>query len=554
MERFTRARWLLLAGAVVAVLGLAAEAAGLTERKLVDPDGAPFAHFGWSVDINGSIAIVGAPSFGGGSSGPGKAIVFERSGSDWLPVATLVPLPNSHRFGMSVAVSGDVILVGAPYNEEKVYVFGRTANVWLHVATFTGVLGDALGASVDVLGTRAAGGVPMASDTDAGAVLLASRQMGVWTEEAPIAGDPASKLGWSVSLFGSRALVGAPGFPLRATIPGAAYLYDVPVGSPSLVTRLFPPTLDHGGSFGDSVALAGGRAIVGAPNLTRPGISGAAYIFEEDAAGAWQRVKKLATVEQGSKADEFGASVAIEGNSLVVGVPGGKGNTSDSGVAWVYVRDSAGWHHSSVLQASDGAQLVAFGNSVARSGDCVIVGAPDDYPNAQFMSGSAYVFCDLPPQVSVTDIDVICCNEIPAPGAAQIAVQYGAVSEPVTISRSVKLLAPDGTLSTLVPLGLLDLVPGAANGDQFEISVAEDAGPGEYTILVEWTDENGEHTETASFAVTGVAVSAVGTGGMGLLALAVLSAAFAVGLRGAERSRGSRSPRRRSGRVCRRSS
>ena len=148
-------------------------------------------------------------------------------------------------------------------------------------------------------------------------------------------------------------------------------------------------------SFGWSVAISGDTMVVGAYQDDDKGVwSGSAYVFTRDTSGWTQCAKLLAS--DGAVGDYFGRSVAISGDTVVVGAysDGDKGN--NSGSAYIFTRDAAGsltsgWTQHAKLLASDGAANDYFGYSVAIDGDTVVVGAYQDDDNGS-SSGSAYVF------------------------------------------------------------------------------------------------------------------------------------------------------------------
>ncbi len=151
-----------------------------------------------------------------------------------------------------------------------------------------------------------------------------------------------------------------------------------------------------GDFFGSSVAISGDTAIVGAyfgdGNATD---SGSAYVYRRDEGGVdnWGEVTKI-TASDGVSSQHFGEGVAISGDTAIVGAREGAGNESMSGSAYVYRRDQGGvdnWGEVTKITASDGAAGDFFGRWVAISGDTAIVGAYFGDGNATD-SGSAYVY------------------------------------------------------------------------------------------------------------------------------------------------------------------
>ena len=143
--------------------------------------------------------------------------------------------------------------------------------------------------------------------------------------------------------------------------------------------------------FGVSVAISGDTLVVGAHGDNDNGTnSGSAYIFTRSGTLAWTQQAKL-TASDGAADDEFGGSVAISGDTVVVGAVWNDDNGTDSGSAYIFTRSGTAWTEQAKLTASDGAADDNFGNSVAISGDTVVVGAWHDDDNGTD-SGSAYIY------------------------------------------------------------------------------------------------------------------------------------------------------------------
>jgi FG-GAP repeat len=145
--------------------------------------------------------------------------------------------------------------------------------------------------------------------------------------------------------------------------------------------------------FGYSVSISGDTVIVGARG--DGGGSGSAYIFSRDQGGAdnWGEVIKL-TASDGAVGDDFGVGVSISADTAIVGASFDDDNGNASGSAYIFSRDEGGadmWGEVQKLTAGDGATADIFGISVSIDGDTAIVGARLDDDNGDD-SGSAYIF------------------------------------------------------------------------------------------------------------------------------------------------------------------
>jgi hypothetical protein len=235
---------------------------------------------GFSVAISGNTAVVGEP---GAVNVTGRAVIFVESGNRWQPRVTLIP-GGVYRgaLGVSVAISGNTVVVGDPfhYGHGIAYVFVRSRGTWrydgpLHDPTPT--LNDHFAEVVGVSGQIAVVGTGF-KDSVAGAAFVYVRTASGWVRQATLRNPHAAigdNFGWGVAISGTRVLVGAPVKGELKAPCGTAYEF-VRVG------RAWPersevadPGCSKNDFFGDSVALTGQSAIIGAPG-TR-GLAGAVY-------------------------------------------------------------------------------------------------------------------------------------------------------------------------------------------------------------------------------------------------------------------------------------
>ena len=260
-----------------------------------------------------------------------------------------------------------------------------------------GAAGDQLGTSVAISGETVVIGAPgrdIGTALDQGAAFVFVRKGARWEQQdvlTPIIGSANEKLGASVAIDGDTIVVGAPG---TVSLPGAAYVF---VRSQSVWTQQAKLVADDGRAgdqFGFSVAVSGNTAVVGAPDddtLTTVIDHGSAYVFVRSGNNWTQQGKLLnVSVEPGNR---FGQSVALNGNTAVIGSPGDEVNANNSqGSATVWVRNGATWTVQQVLTASDGAVPDQFGFSVALQNNAVVIGAPGRRELGNFSQGAAYVF------------------------------------------------------------------------------------------------------------------------------------------------------------------
>ena len=143
----------------------------------------------------------------------------------------------------------------------------------------------------------------------------------------------------------------------------------------------------QGKKFGTSVAIDADTIIAGVPaDFSKGTNAGAAVVFTR-AGGVWTEQAKLVGDDTGV-ADLFGQVVVLSGDTAVIGAPGDTPVGTDSGSAYVFVRNGTLWTQQAKLTASDAGMADQFGLSAAISGNTIIIGAPTDEP-AGVNSGSA---------------------------------------------------------------------------------------------------------------------------------------------------------------------
>src|SRR5688500_14001594 len=235
---------------------------------------------------------------------------------------------------------------------------------------------------------------------------LAVHESGVESEQShgfvqqgslePADGLAHDRVGHAVAISGDTVNVGAPRDDVGAnTDQGSAYIF---VRSGTTWIQQAKLTPDDGEAFelfGGSVAISGNTVIVGAESDdvgSNPN-QGSAYVFARSGT-TWLQQAKLTALD-GSADDRFGVSVAISGLTAIVGsYEDDVGTVSDQGSAYVYVRSIATpiWSQQAKLTFLDGEANDNFGASVGISGSTAVVGVPVDTIGANLAQGSACVF------------------------------------------------------------------------------------------------------------------------------------------------------------------
>ncbi|MGE3172043.1 MAG: cadherin-like beta sandwich domain-containing protein [Planctomycetota bacterium] len=356
-----------------------------------------------AIALDGDVLVVGAPledsavpgtTGTGGDDGladSGAAVVFVRRDGVWSQQALLKAANpgDGDQFGSSVAIAGEVIAVGAPWE-------------------------DSAGSGVD------SGLDGDDSLTSSGAVYLFRRSGEQWFQEAyvkalvPGLGDG---FGERVALDGDTLAVGVPledsagvgpdsGMEADDSVPnsGAVYVFERLGGGWTQTAYLKAPNTGLNDWFGKALALRGDTLAVGAPNEGSAasgvdgdpfddslGLSGAVFVFARSA-GAWQQRAYLKALVPGA-GDRFGSTLALGDELLAVGAPGeasaAVGTLGDAtaqqddtapgaGAVLVFARAAGSWEQRAFLKATNTDAGDAFGSSLALGDALLLVGAPHE--------------------------------------------------------------------------------------------------------------------------------------------------------------------------------
>jgi hypothetical protein len=485
------------------------------------------------------------------ASGAGAAYVFTRSGGAWSQQAYLKAsnTGSGDFFGCAVAIFGDTLVVGA-FEEDSnaigvngdqgnnlatasgaAYVFTRSGGVWSQQAYLkasnTGVddyFGWFVAVSGDTLVVGAFGEASNATGVDgnqadnsasgAGAAYVFTRSGGIWSQQAYLKASNTGAddfFGGSVAVSGDTLVVGAPGEASNATgvdgnqannsvaEAGAAYVFTRSGGIWSQQAYLKASNTGANDQFGYAVAVFGDTLVVGAPgeasnatgvdgNQANNSVAeaGAAYVFARSG-GIWSQQAYLKASNTGWS-DNFGGSVAVSGDTLVVGAPGEASNATgvdgngannsaaNAGAAYVFTHSGGAWNQQAYLKASNAEAYDNFGWSVAVSGDTLVVGATGEASNATgvdgngadnsaSVAGAAYVFAEgICSQQSGAFSSAVTWSGGAVPGSSDLAC--------VSSGHTVTLDAAAAVGSLRVyPGGTLDL---AAYGFTVENGVTND--------------------------------------------------------------------------------
>jgi len=329
----------------VLIIGcVVAPAWGVEQVARLNPNPAS-GSFGYSVAVSGDYIAVGAPFDQELDPGNqhGAAYIFKREGANWVQEAKIFPsqLGFASSFGYSVAVDGSRLVAGAPNVPPagagfgSAYVFRRDETGWTEEVRLT-TGGPPLQANQFGISVAIEGDVMVAGATALARAYVYRRNGTTWVEEAVLTGAdtvPEDAFGWSVSLFGSRIVVGAHLANSPGENAGAVYMFTWTGTKWTQETKLTSADAGAGDLFGFAVSLAGDQALIGAHGHNR----GAAYVFFHDGDN-WIEQAKLTALDTIS-ADGFGWSVALDGAMAMVGAP----FDDDVGAVYVFQCEGGRW-------------------------------------------------------------------------------------------------------------------------------------------------------------------------------------------------------------------
>jgi len=370
---------------------------------LTSPNAQNIGRFGTSVAINENdpIVVVGASTeIANAVPSAGHAYVVDTTTG--LITTLTSPTPKSagyFGFGFSVSISGTTVVVGAAEETANAllaaghaYVFDATDGSLITTLTSPNAQFDGLfGLSVAISGTTVVVGAPRETVNSlprAGhAYVFDATDGSITTLTSPNA-QAGGEFGWSVSISGTTVVVGAPFETVNAlSEAGHAYVFDATDGS--LITTLTSPNAQTNGVFGSSVSISGTTVVVGAPFETANSLAtaGHAYVFD---ASTGSQIAVLTSPYAGA-GGHFGSAVSVSCTTVVVAAPAETAN-GQLVAGHAYSFDASTGFLTTTLTSPNAQTNGGFGSSVAVSGTTVVVGAPFETGSGFTEAGHAYVF------------------------------------------------------------------------------------------------------------------------------------------------------------------
>ena len=358
--------------------------------KLLPPVPESFIYFGKVVALDGDRAVFGTPN---GNGDTGSVNVFDWDGTNWNPITLLASNASvGDSYGFDVAVDGDRVIVGSPFadsNHGAVYVYDWDGANWIETSIITasdGASEDRFGWSLDVEGDRIIVGAIYDDDSgsDSGSLYVYDWDGSNWVETklSSSTGQVQDFLGWECSLEGNS-------FIVSSDINDAGQIHHFELsGSTWSETIISASDGLPQDNFGSTIDFLDDRIITGTPGRDEvANLAGAVYIYDWNGS-AWIETKILAS--DGQEGDLFGSSVALEDDKFVSGARGDDDNGNFQGAIYLLEWDGSSWSETK-YHASDGMNSDALGWGASISGDRFIAGA-QGVDGAFSQEGAAYIF------------------------------------------------------------------------------------------------------------------------------------------------------------------
>jgi FG-GAP repeat len=388
------------------------------EQMVAADDGQANDLFGFRILLNGDTAFISAPA---PIYRPGSVYVFKNVNGTWTQTQKLVaqpdvtPPPNwSDFFGWSLAVSGNTLLVGAPFTFDvqgptgAAFVFTESNGTWQQAAQLKAsdaVAIDYFGQAVGLVDNTAVVGAYNKNGGE-GAAYVFTNAGSAWNQTQEIfasdglPGD-SHQFGEALAFNGRILILGAPGpdYVSTGVYPqGAAYVFSETSGTWNQVQKLTAADGAPGDQFGFAIDLTRRRALIGAPaaNVGANPHQGAAYLITDARGGIWSQTEKL-VASDGVAYDQFGQSVALRANAAVVGEwshdddPTHTPPPPKQGVSYLFRRSNDLLMQSGELTASDGEPGDSFGWDVDLDQGAILIGAQGTVGGNMYQ-GAAYFY------------------------------------------------------------------------------------------------------------------------------------------------------------------
>ena len=363
--------------------------------------------FGNSVCVDENYAVIGAYGY---NNFQGRACILYFNGVSWEHIAELVASDGefNDKLGYSVSISGNYVVIGT-YQDNGIgsaYIFEKPATGWINMTETAKLIAsdgetkNYFGYSVGISNNTVV--VGSYNDDYKGSAYIFEKPVSGWVNMTETAKLTSSDLetddcfGYSVNVSDNTVVIGAN----KNDNKGSAYVFEKPVSgwtNMNETAKLTASDGEIGDDFGYSIGISNDAVVVGAVyGDSNMNDEGSAYVFEKPVSGWTDMIENAKlTASDGGDNDQFGYSVGISNNNIVVGAIWSDSNGLWEGSAYIFEKPVTGWINmteTAILTASDGEPSDKFGNSVCISYDKVFISARNNNDGGGYNSGSSYFF------------------------------------------------------------------------------------------------------------------------------------------------------------------
>jgi hypothetical protein len=383
------------------------QVAAYTEQKVTASDGTTNSYFGSAAALDGPLALIGAD---GENSFEGAAYIFSNVSGVWTEGQKLTPSDGlaGDEFGYRAALRDDTAVVTAfsatvngTVAQGAAYVFTQSAGVWSEsqkLLASDGGLFDNFGASVAISGdviAIGANGATVGQNPAQGAVYVFTQSDSNWIEAQKLVADDGAafdNFGISVAHDGQTILAGAPSAAIDGKFgQGAVYRFARINGVWTQVQKLVADDGASGDSFGQSLAMNQRSALIGAYNANINGTPGAGAVYVFDRSGGLLVQTQKLSADAPSSFANFGNAVALSGHrALIAADVSTVAEHTSAGEVYLFRSNGGSWSQTQTFTASDGMTDDFFGAAIALEPGTALIATPHPTINGNTWQGAAY--------------------------------------------------------------------------------------------------------------------------------------------------------------------
>ena len=465
------------------------------EALLLPANADPLDKIGERVAISGDTVILGAPLDDDTATDSGAAYIYTRSGSTWTLEQKLKASDAQADDGTNTtafAISGDTAVIGlqdeatTALSAGSIYVFTRSGTTWTEqqkIQASDAAENDRFGVSVGIDGDTIVVGAHYEDDTDsnAGSIYVFTRSGTTWTQQQKIQPSDiaaADEFGTAVAISGDTVIAGSIWDDDTNSGSGSAYIFTRSGTTWTQQQKLTASVSEAVARFGTAVAIDGDTALVGTPFENISGLSdaGAVYVFTRSGT-TWTEQQRIPHPTPGAN-DHFGKSVDVDVNNLIIGAENIDSPSSNAGKAYIYKRGGSTWNLYSTLQGSNTDENDGFGSGVGIEGESAVIGSRLGGTGSSSGSGFAHIFT-LRKTYSVTPAS----SSINEGAALTVNVSTGNVANSTTLyytlTNSGDFTTPSGSFTINNDAGSFTVTPTAdattEGSETFQIEIRTDS-------------------------------------------------------------------------------